>query len=87
MAVKVTLTGRLSDVLGKQLFLSSPKTVREAIKEIASLNEEGAMFLLDENGEIRDNVIVLRNEENVEDFDGELNDGDELFILLPIAGG
>lgn len=87
MAVKVTLTGRLSDVLGKQLFLSPPKTIREAIKEIASLNEEGASFLLDENGEIRDNVIILRNDENVEDFDGELKDGDELFILLPIAGG
>lgn len=87
MAIRVTLTGRLAEILDKEVSLSSPSTVREAIKELADMKEEGKPFLLDENGEVRDNIIILLNEENIEDLDRQLREGDELFILLPVAGG
>ncbi|MGC9003319.1 MAG: MoaD/ThiS family protein [bacterium] len=87
MAIKVMLTGRLADILGKEVHLSSPKTVKEAVKEIADMNEEARAFLLDDKGEIRDNIIILLKEENVEDLDHPLQEEDELFLLLPIAGG
>jgi len=87
MAIKVTLTGRLAELLNREVLLSSPKTIREAILELANMNEEGRPFLLDESGEVRDNVIIILNQENIEDLDQQLKEGDELFLLLPIAGG
>lgn len=87
MAIKVTLTGRLAELINREVLLTSPKTVREAILELANMNEEGRPFLLDESGEVRDNVVIILNQENIEDLDQQLKEGDELFLILPIAGG
>lgn len=87
MAIKVTLTGHLAEILDKEVSLPSPLTIREAIKELAGMNEEGKPFLLDDKGEVRDNIIIVLNEENIEDLNRQLREGDELFVLLPIAGG
>jgi molybdopterin converting factor small subunit len=87
MPIKVTLTGRLADILDKELSLSSPSTVGEAIREVAGMNEEAKAFLLDDEGKVRDNIIVLVNDENVDDLEQPLREGDVIFLLLPIAGG
>ncbi len=87
MAIKVTLTGRLAELIDREVLLSSPKTVGEVIRELANMSEEGKLSLLDENGEVRDNIIILLNEESIEDLDRRLEGEEELFLLLPIAGG
>jgi len=87
MAIKVTLTGRLADILDKELSLPFARTVGEAIIEVANMNAEAKAFLLDEEGKVRDNIIILVNDENVDDIEQPLREGDELFLLLPIAGG
>lgn len=87
MAVKVTLTGKLADILGKEVSLPSASTIKEALIKVANMSDEGRPYIIEGNGEIADNIIILLNGENIEDLEQELREGDELFLLLPIAGG
>lgn len=87
MAVKVFLTGKVAEVLGEEILLPPSKTVEEMVVEIAQRHEEAKEHLLDEGGKVREGIIILLNEESIEDLSQPLKEGDEVFILLPIAGG
>ncbi len=65
-------------------------TLREAVYQLASQNEEFNTRLLDDTGELRRFVNVYVNEEDVrflQKLDTPLKDGDEVSIVPAIAGG
>jgi molybdopterin synthase sulfur carrier subunit len=65
-------------------------TLRQAVEQLASQNEEFKTRLLDDSGELRRFVNVYVNEEDVrflQKLDTPLKDGDEVSIVPAIAGG
>lgn len=87
MAVKVFLTGKVAEALGEEILLPPSETVEEMVVEIAQRYEEAKEHLLNEEGKVREDIIILLNEESIEDLSQPLKEGDEVFVLLPIAGG
>ncbi|WP_411715606.1 ubiquitin-like small modifier protein 1 [Natronomonas sp.] len=66
-------------------------TFGEAFEQLLSAHPELEDEVLDENGEIRDHIRVLRNDHNpfVKDdgYDTILEEGDELALFPPVSGG
>ena len=65
-------------------------SLRDAVTQLASQNEEFKTRMLDDKGELRRFVNVYVNEEDVrflQKLDTPLKDGDEISIVPAIAGG
>jgi molybdopterin converting factor small subunit len=79
------LTGGASEVS-----LTNCATVRASL-ELASARHEGlTKRLLDDRGELRRFVNIFLGEDNIRDLDGldtPVRSGDEIAIVLAIAGG
>jgi adenylyltransferase/sulfurtransferase len=66
------------------------KTVREVIRSLADEYPETKKAIFDENGTPRAFVNVFVNENNIKNLDGydtEVKDGDEVMLIPAIAGG
>jgi adenylyltransferase/sulfurtransferase len=66
------------------------KTVREVIQSLADEYPETKKAIFDENGTPRAFVNVFVNENNIKNLDGydtEVKDGDEIMLIPAIAGG
>lgn len=77
--------GKPSDILEVKL----GATLQECIKEVG--NSKTARFkniLFDEAGSYRDTIVLIVNSIQVRyDENPELQEGDELMLMSPIAGG
>lgn len=66
-------------------------TFGEAFEQLLEAHPELEAEILDENGELRDHIRVLRNDHDpfvVDDgFDTELQADDELALFPPVSGG
>ncbi|WP_101294385.1 ubiquitin-like small modifier protein 1 [Halegenticoccus soli] len=65
-------------------------TVGDALDALLEARPALADRVLDDEGDLRDHINVLRNGENVFTADGldtELEEGDELALFPPVSGG
>ncbi|WP_224334152.1 ubiquitin-like small modifier protein 1 [Haloprofundus halobius] len=66
------------------------ETVGDALDALLSARPALEARVLDDDGEVRDHINVLRNGENVstsEGLDTPVADGDELALFPPVSGG
>ncbi|WP_336036311.1 ubiquitin-like small modifier protein 1 [Halobacterium yunchengense] len=66
------------------------ETVGDALDALLDGRPALADRVLDDDGDVREHINVLRNGENVRRLDGmgtELDEGDELAIFPPVSGG
>lgn len=70
---------------------SPGETFGEAFEQLLEAHPELREEVLDDEGELREHIRVLRNQHNpfVSDdgFETELEDGDELALFPPVSGG
>ena len=66
-------------------------TFRDAFDQLLAAHPELEDEVLDEEGEIRDHIRVLRNDHDPfvtdDGYDTVLEDGDELALFPPVSGG
>ena len=66
-------------------------TVGDALEELLADRSDLEARVLDDDGELRSQINVLRNGTNVlveeEGLETELEDGDELALFPPVSGG
>ena len=92
MTVKMRFFARFRELLGTDI-LADPgegTTIVAFIREIARKNKEGYDAIFDEQGNLREFVIVMRNGKRVEHGDTmvvSVMDGDEIAVFPPVAGG
>ena len=70
--------------------LSGGSTVLDGVTRLVSTNSAAKEALIDENGAIRSHVIIMVNRKRLPNREREqelLQDGDELAIFPPVAGG
>ncbi|MBW3636734.1 MAG: MoaD/ThiS family protein [Armatimonadetes bacterium] len=91
MSVLVRIPTPLQKLVGDQAEVNvEAASLREAVQQLASQNEEFKTRLLDDSGELRRFVNVYVNEEDVrflQKLDTPLKSGDEVSIVPAIAGG
>lgn len=91
MSVLIRIPTPLQKLAGDKAEVNvEASTLREAVAQLASQNEEFKTRLLDDAGELRRFVNVYVNEEDVrflQKLDTPLKDGDEVSIVPAIAGG
>ena len=73
----------------EQLDLKPGVTLQECVNEICKSKTSGfKKILFDENGSYGDTVVLILNSNQTRyDENPVLNDGDELMLMSPIAGG
>jgi molybdopterin converting factor small subunit len=91
--ILVRLYGPFLEAVGKgELRISCPRlSSLRALLELLrqSLGEKFEALLLNENGNLQDDVLLLLNNKvlSIRDMDLKLNDGDELCLIKVISSG
>lgn len=80
------------EILGKEreLHLKESATVKDLLEELASARPAFKEAAFDESGELRDYVLLMVNRKMIDplqDLSRPLQEGDELAIFPPLAGG
>lgn len=73
----------------KEVDVEGGETVGEALDALLAAHPELEDQVLDESGEVRDHVNVLRNGEALaaEELETPIAEGDELALFPPVSGG
>lgn len=91
MRVTLSGTGPLKRMVSEGLSLDLPAgaRVRDALAEAGARLGDMAPVLQDEQGGTRPGIVVFVNDQMIRrnGVDAELSDGDELTVLMPVAGG
>jgi molybdopterin synthase sulfur carrier subunit len=92
MKVKVRFFARFRELLGTEIIAEviDRTTLPELIKQVAQKNTEGFDAIFDENGHFREYVILMRNARRIDTMDAAgtiVDDGDEIAVFPPVAGG
>ncbi len=91
MRVTLSGTGPLKRMVSDGLSLDLPPgaRVRDALAEARARLGDLAPVLQDDEGQTRPGIVVFVNDQMVRrnGTDIELSDGDELTVLMPVAGG
>lgn len=92
MNVRVRFFAQFGELFGPEV-LQKPlpgTTFTSLIKEIAAKNSEGFNAIFDNGGEFREFVILMKNGKRVDLADAAktgIDDGDEIAVFPPVAGG
>ncbi|MEI8003005.1 MAG: ubiquitin-like small modifier protein 1 [Methanothrix sp.] len=92
MLVKVLAFAGFREILGKEreLEIKESATVRELLQELALASPRFKEAAFDESGALRDYVLLMINRKRIDpeqDLSRSLQEGDELAIFPPLAGG
>jgi molybdopterin synthase sulfur carrier subunit len=92
MKVRVRFFARFRELLGTDIVAEpAPGMVlARLIRDVARKNKEGYRAIFDDQGKIREFVIMMRNGKRVETMDAEktqVADGDEIAVFPPVSGG
>jgi molybdopterin synthase sulfur carrier subunit len=92
MLVKVLAFASFREILGKEqeLPLKEFATAKELLEELAKANPKFKEAAFDESGALRDYVLLMINRKRIDsgqDLSRPLQEGDELAIFPPLAGG
>ena len=92
MKITVRAFARFREFFGGQFDIEVPEhaRVRDAVRAIARSRPGGGEVLLDAEGDVQRSVIVLVNRARVAGESREtlrLEEGDEITIYPPVAGG
>lgn len=91
MIIKIKAFARFREILGKELDveLNGKATIEDLLATLCVRYDlHDAIF--DESGSIRKYVNILKNGRHIQSLNGirtELEDGDEIAIFPPVAGG
>ena len=92
MTVKIRFFARFRELLGNDIItdVDKGKMFTPLIATIAQKNPEGYAAIFDENGAFREFVILMKNGKRVDIADAAqtpVDDGDEIAVFPPVAGG
>ena len=92
MKIHVKSFAYFRDILGNDLDvdLVQGSTVEDLLRNLICTHRKLRLAIFDDAGEIRANVIFMKNKKNIDYIDGlrtVLTDGDEIAILPPVSGG
>ena len=92
MLVKVLAFAGFREILGKEreLEIKEAATAKELLEELALASPRFKEAAFDESGELRDYVLLMVNRKRIDpgqDLSRPLQEGDELAIFPPLAGG
>lgn len=92
ITVKTRLFAQFREKFGGAvpLHLESGTTILGAITEIASGVPDGKKAFFEDDGSIREYVVLMQNGKRIETTEAattRLADGDELAVFPPVAGG
>jgi molybdopterin synthase sulfur carrier subunit len=92
MKVHVRAFASFREILGRDLELDveDGSTVRDLLQRLASSHQALGPALFDDDGDLREYVIIMKNRERIDSSERRsvpLDDGDEVAILPPVAGG
>jgi len=71
----------------EELLLEEPVTLRELLLKITQLHRELHNWLINEKGEIRENILILVNNELAPNSEKTLQDNDVVLLTIPFNGG
>jgi molybdopterin synthase sulfur carrier subunit len=92
MTVRIRFFARFRELLGTDIVTDVAPGMKCAslITVIAQKNPEGYVAIFDEKGVFREYVILMKNGKRVEIADAAktaVEDGDEIAVFPPVAGG
>jgi molybdopterin synthase sulfur carrier subunit len=92
MKVKLRLFAQFREVFGGEVVLDVLERTNliEAIRKLSARSAEGEHVLFDEKGALRDHIVLMRNGKRVDTTEAgsvALEDGDEIAVFPPVAGG
>ena len=92
MTVKIRFFARFRELLGTDIMTDvvAGMMFTSLITTIAKKNPEGYDAIFDENGAFREFVILMKNGRRIDIADAEktpVEDGDEIAVFPPVAGG
>ncbi len=92
MKIHIKSFANFREILGSDLDvdLDQGSTVGDLLHSLISSNPRLRSAILDDAGEIRDHVILMKNRKRIDRLEGVstgLAEGDEVAILPPVAGG
>ena len=91
MIIRVKAFARFGEVLGKELDLKlDRRSDIEGLLAVLCASRDAHDLIFDESGTIRDYVNILKGGRHIQSLNGvrtALEDGDEVAIFPPVAGG
>ncbi len=92
MMVHIRAFANFKDILGRDrdTEVQEGSTIGDLLQSLISTNRNLRTAIFDEAGNVREYVIIMKNRKNIESLKGlstVLNEGDEVAILPPVAGG
>jgi molybdopterin synthase sulfur carrier subunit len=92
MKVQVRAFANFREILGRDLSVDvkDGSTVEDLLESLSSSRQQLRSAIFDDAGRVREYVIIMKNRKDVSALQGletALEDGDEVAILPPVAGG
>jgi molybdopterin synthase sulfur carrier subunit len=92
MRIMVLAFANFREILGKEreLHLNESATVKDLLEELAVARPAFRDAAFDDTGALRDYVLLMVNKKRIDpaqDLSRPLQEGDELAIFPPLAGG
>jgi len=92
MKVKVRFFAQFRELLGTEIIaeVAEPVTIAQLIHQVTHRNPEGYVAIFDEDGNLREYVILMQNARRVDTADASRSivaDGDDIAVFPPVAGG
>ncbi len=92
MKINVRAFANFREILGRNLSvdLKEGSTVADLLESLSRSHQQLRPAIFDESGQVREYVIIMKNRKDVSALQGlktALEEGDEVAILPPVAGG
>ncbi len=92
MKVNIRAFANFREILGRDLSvdLEDGSNVGDLLESLSESRQQLRPAIFDETGQVREYVIIMKNRKDVSALQGlktALEEGDEVAILPPVAGG